>query len=54
MVSATSAKAAGLADNQIQLIGRWSSNEYQAYIDYHPEQVFQIAWRFQNSPEHSP
>jgi hypothetical protein len=52
--SATSAKAAGLADNEIQLLGRWSSNAYQAYIDYHPEQVFQIARRFQNSPEHSP
>jgi len=52
--SATSGKAAGLADNKIQLLGRWSSNAYQAYIDYHPEQVFQIARRFQNSPEHSP
>jgi len=52
--SATSANAAGLANNKIQLLGRWSSNAYQAYIDYHPEQVFQIARRFQNSPEHSP
>jgi hypothetical protein len=52
--SATSAKGAGLADNEIQLLGRSSSNAYQAYIDYHPEQVFQIACCFQNSPEHSP
>jgi hypothetical protein len=52
--SATTAKAVGLADKEIQLLDRWSSNAYQAYIDYHPEQVFQIARRFQNSPEHSP
>jgi hypothetical protein len=52
--SATSANAAGLADNDIQLLGQWSSNAYQAYIDYYPEQVFQISRRFQNSPEPSP
>jgi len=52
--SATSAKAAELADNEMQLLGPSSSNAYKAYIDYHPEQVFQIARRFQNSPEHSP
>jgi hypothetical protein len=52
--SATSANAVGLTDHEIQLLGRWSSTAYQAYIDYHPEQVFQIARRFQNSPEHSP
>ena len=34
--SATSAMAAGLADNEIQLLRRWSSNVYEAYIDYHP------------------
>ena len=52
--SATLAKAAGLADNEIQLLSLWSANVYQAYIDYHPEQVFKTACRFQNSPEHSP
>ena len=52
--SATSANTAGLANNEIQLLGRWSSNAYQAFIDYNPEQVFQIARRFKNSPEHSP
>jgi len=52
--SATSANEAGLAYTEIQLLGRRSPNVYQAYIDYHREQVFQIARRFQNSPEHSP
>ena len=50
--SATSAKAAGLADNEIQLLGRWSSNVYQAYIDFHHEQVFEITRHFLHSPEH--
>jgi hypothetical protein len=50
--AATSAKAAGVPDTEIQLLGRWTSNAYQTYIDFHPEQIFQIAHRFQNQCFH--
>jgi hypothetical protein len=33
--SATSLKAVVLANHKIQLLGRWSSNAYKAYIDDH-------------------
>ena len=40
---ATFAKAAGLTDDQIQVLGRWSSDCYQRYIIYSTDQLVEYA-----------
>ena len=45
--AATSARMAGVADNDIQLLGRWRSDAYKRYIEVHPEYVYNISRRFQ-------
>ena len=37
--AATSAKAAGISDLHIKMLGRWQSNAYQSYIRTPPEDL---------------
>lgn len=45
--AATSAKEAGLTDNEIQLLGRWKSDAYRRYIQAHPNYILNTSKRFQ-------
>jgi len=40
--AATSARAADLRAEDIQLLGRWKSEAYKRYIQVHPEQLYRI------------
>ncbi len=35
--AATSARLAGLSEEEIQLLGRWKSNGYRLYVETHPD-----------------
>ena len=45
--AATSARMAGVADHNIQLLGRWRSDAYKHDIEVHPEHVYNVSRRFQ-------
>ena len=45
--AATSARMAGVADHDIQLLGRWRSDAYKRYIEVHPEYIYNVSRRFQ-------
>ena len=45
--AATSAREAGLADNEIMLLGRWKSEAYRRYIDTRPERILAASRRHQ-------
>lgn len=47
--AATSAKEAGLSDDEIQLLGRWKSDAYRLYVTYHPARILAISRRHQHS-----
>ena len=44
--AATSARMVGVADHDIQLLGRWRSDAYKRYIEVHPEYVYNVSRRF--------
>ena len=54
--AATSARMAGVADHDIQLLGRWRSDAYKRYIEVHPEHIYNASRHFQlhstNSQSH--
>lgn len=45
--AATSAREAGLSDEEIQLLGRWKSDSYRLYIVTHPERILMASRRHQ-------
>ena len=47
--AATSARLAGLSDEEIQLLGRWKSNSYRLYIDTPSEWIHNASSRHQRS-----
>ena len=50
--AATSARAAGLSDDEIMLLGRWKSDAYRLYIDTHPERLLAASRRHQRLSPH--
>ena len=48
--AATSAREAGLSDEEIQLLGRWKSDSYRLYIVTHPERILAASRRHQRLP----
>ena len=50
--AATSAREAGLSNEEIQLLGRWKSDSYRLYITSHPARILAISRRHQIMPEH--
>ena len=44
---ATSARLAGLSEEEIQLLGRWKSNSYWLYIETHPDWIHNTSRRHQ-------
>ena len=50
--AATSAKEAGLSDQEIQLLGRWKSESYRLYIVTHPAHILAASRRHQRLPPH--
>ena len=46
--AATSARRAGVADHDIQLLGRWRSDAYKRYIEAHPEYAYNASRRLQS------
>ena len=48
--AATSAREAGLSDDEIMLLGRWKSDSYRLYIDTHPERILAASRRHQRLP----
>ena len=51
--AATSAKEAGLSENDIQLLGRWKSDSYKLYIQTHQSHILATSRRFQHPPSAS-
>ena len=47
--AATSARLAGLSDQEIQLLGRWKSNSYRLYIDTPPDWIHNASSRHQRT-----
>lgn len=45
--AATSAREAGLSDEEIQLLGRWKSDSYRLYIVTHPARILAASRRHQ-------
>ena len=45
--AATSAKLAGLTDDEIMLLGRWKSDSYRLYIETHPAHILAASRRHQ-------
>ena len=45
--AATSARLAGLSEEEIQLLGRWKSNSYRLYIETHPDWIHNASLRHQ-------
>ena len=50
--AATSAREAGLSNDEIQLLGRWKSDSYRLYITSHPAHILAVSRRHQIAPEH--
>ena len=50
--AATSARMAGLSDDEIQLLGRWKSDSYRLYIDTHPEHILRASRQHQHPLPH--
>ena len=50
--AATSARLAGLSDEEIQLLGRWRSDSYRLYIVTHPAHILAASRRHQHGPSH--
>ena len=48
----TSAKEAGLSDQEIQLLGRWKLESYRLYIVTHPARILAASRRHQRPPSH--
>ena len=48
--AATSARAAGLPAEDIQLLGRWKSEAYKRYIQVHPKHHYLASHRIQTQP----
>lgn len=48
--AATSAREAGLSDEEIQLLGRWKSDSYRLYIVTHPARILTASRRHQHLP----
>jgi len=48
--AATSARAAGIPAEDIQLLGRWKSEAYKRYIQVHPEHLYLASRRLQAQP----
>ncbi len=46
--AATSARLAGLSDEEIQLLGRWKSDSYRLYIVTHPSRILLASRRHQH------
>ena len=49
--TATSAREAGLSEDEIQLLGRWKSNFYRLYIVTHPTRILAASRRHQHLPQ---
>ena len=47
--AATSARDAGLSEEEIQLLGRWKSDSYRLYIVTHPARILSASQRHQQS-----
>ena len=47
--AATSARLAGLSEDEIQLLGRWKSNCYRLYVETHPDWIHNASRRHQLS-----
>ncbi len=47
--AATSARLAGLSEDEVQLLGRWKSNCYRLYIETHPDWIHNASRRHQLS-----
>ncbi len=45
--AATSARRAGLSEDEIQLLGRWKSDSYRLYIEAHPSYILNASKRHQ-------
>lgn len=45
--AATSAREAGLSDDEIMLLGRWKSDAYRLYVDTHPKHILAASRRHQ-------
>ena len=45
--AATSAREAGLSEDEIQLLGRWKSDSYRLYIATHPARILAASRRHQ-------
>ena len=52
--AATSARLAGLSEEEIQLLGRWKSNSYRLYIETHPDWIHNASRRHQLSQRTQP
>ena len=52
--AATSARLAGLSEEEIQLLGRWKSNSYRLYIEIHPDWIHNASCRHQLSQRTQP
>ena len=48
--AATSARSAGLSDEEIMLLGRWKSASYRLYIDTSSERILKTSRRHQRLP----
>lgn len=48
--AATSAKDAGLSDQEIQMLGRWKSDSYRLYITTPPSRILAVSRRHQLPP----
>ena len=49
--AATSAREAGLSEDEIQLLGRWKSDSYRLYIVTHPARILAASRRHQHLPQ---
>ena len=49
--AATSAREAGLSEDEIQLLGRWKSDSYRLYIVTHPARILAASRRHQLIPQ---
>ena len=52
--AATSARLAGLSEEEIQLLGRWKSNSYRLYIKTHPDWIHSASRRHQRTQKTQP
>ena len=48
--AATSAREAGLSEDEVQLLGRWESDSYRLYIVTHPARILAASRRHQHLP----